>query len=324
MDFHWAFTEIRLHPSAACRAWTLASGCHDAVAWDRLREELPVWRAIFESWRFQISQALAADGIDPLGVFRKLLIHESSASVSRSWLREAGFVHLDAASGIHLYCAWRACAYGLQRMETRGRAVDAFLGMARYLVPPSLWILIWGLTGFRPGLLRPFLLVGLRYLAERTGLRWAWGVPLALAIGIDGILGFLFSYGQAQTFAEWAPGELHYALSWWGGITAAEYGRVRGWRPLTIHFALSFGSWLAVLPLELAEGRFSVFTPFVSLLTIEVLARGGYIAFLGTAMAVGLGIVGAHEVLGWESFLWNQGVSAVAVFLTRMGGIRSF
>jgi hypothetical protein len=149
-------------------------------------------------------------------------------------------------------------------------------------------------------------------------------MPLVFAIGIDALLGFFLAYGKAQTFAEWAPGELHYALSWWGGITAAEFARKEGWGGIRTHFALSLGSWLAILPLELAEGRFSVFTPVVSFVTIEVLSRGGYIVFLGTAAATAVGSEFASEALRWESYLWNQGVGALAEGISQIGGLRWF
>jgi hypothetical protein len=324
MDIFSFFTEVRLHPSSACRAWTEARGCLDAVAWDAIRAELPLFRMQFETLRIAISEALAVSGIDPLGVMRKLMIHEASASITRSWIREAGFVHLEAASGIHLYCAWRACSAVLRKSSENGPFVLGAREVFRRVIPPLLWFLVWGLTGFRPGLIRPLLLVSARFLVERNGLRWAAGAPILFAIGLDALLGFLFAYGQTRSFLDWAPGELHYALSWWGGVMAAEWMRKKGAGGFAVHLALSLGSWLAILPLDLAEGRFSPFTPLISFCTVEVLARGGYVLFLLSALGTGLGSELARRALQWESFLWNQGVSWVAAVVTRVGGLRTW
>jgi hypothetical protein len=324
MDIFAFFTEVRLHPSSACRAWTEASGCFDAVAWDVARAELPFVRERLESMRIAISEALAVSGIDPLGIMRKLLIHEASASTSRSWIRESGFVHLEAASGIHLYCAWRACSAVLRNTDDSTPFFRSLREVSRRIFPPLLWFLVWGLTGFRPGLIRPLLLVGTRYLLERKGLRWAPWAPIVLAIGFDALLGFLLAYGQDRSFLDWAPGELHYALSWWGGVAAAEWMWKRHAGSASVHLALCLGSWLAILPLELREGRFSPFTPLVSFCTVEALARGGYVLFLISGLGTSLAGEWAREALQWESFLWNQGVGWTARLITTWGGLRTW
>lgn len=316
--------EVRLHPSAACRAWSDETGCLDAIEWEHHRDAYPEWRSGIESARLRISDSLSVDGIDPLGIFRKLLIHESTASESRSWIRCAGFVHLEAASGIHLYCAWNAFAALLRRIEGRGRLFQSTLSALRGLLPPILWLVVWSLSGFRPGLLRPLVLVGIRFWCERSGFRFMRGVPILAALGLDALLALLFSMGSERDFSEWAPGEAHYALSWWGGVLSWEFARKRGWSGIRSHFALSLGSWVAVLPLDLLEGRFSPATPFLSLLTVECLARGGYVLLLGLAIAIGMGGAGAEIGLQWASALANRGVGWIAEGVTAVGGVRFF
>jgi hypothetical protein len=320
--FQSLLSESRLHPSADCRAWTAAEGCRSSIAWDRAIGELPFPRAAVEEARLAVSNALSTPGIDPLGVFRSLLVHESAAPMPRQWLREAGFVHLDAASGIHLYCAWRACASLLRRGEGRGPFHRRLTDLARAFLPPALWAGIWSLSGFRPGLVRPLLLLGVRAIAERRGWRLPRFAGIAVALAVDAFLGFALAYGRPGEIGDWAPGELHYALSWWGGVLAAESARGRGWGRWKTHLALSLGSWAAVLPVDLFEGRVSLATPVLSFLTVELLAAGGYALVLATAVGTACGMPGAQAALRWESAVLNQAVGFTADFLSRVAGLR--
>ena len=273
------FTEVRLQASAACRAWTADHGCFSAVEWEAGLQKLTPLRFILESARLRISETLSVEGIDPLGIVRKLLIHESSASLSRAELREVGFVHLEAASGIHLYALWRAYEFALARIGARSAWSVRMMEVARTGVPLVMSFVVFGLCGFRPGLIRPLVLFVARWAGSRLGLRWSKAAPIFLALFIDALFGFLFSFGTEHTFAEWAPGELHYAAAWWGGILGYEWARARGYGGFRSHVALSVASWIAVLPLDLADGRFAPATPILSLLTVEFLVRGGYLAY---------------------------------------------
>jgi hypothetical protein len=318
------FTEVRLQASVQCRAWTAEQGCFSALEWERKLGTLSPIRLFFEHARLRISEKLGVGGIDPLGIVRRLLIHESSASLSRAGLREVGFVHLDAASGIHLYALWRAYEFALARIAPRLEWNPRWTGLLRTVVPLGLWALVFGLAGFRPGLCRPLVLVLARWTSARFGFRWARAAPILIALGFDAFLGLLYSFGTAHAFAEWAPGELHYAAAWWGGILGYDFARARGFGGFRSHFALSVASWLAVLPLDLASGHFAPVTPLLSLLTIEVLVRGGYLLLVLGALGVGFGnLVGAACGLQWMAFLVNDGVGALARFLIEKGCLRT-
>ncbi len=337
MDFgSWIqLSEVRLSPASACRAWSAAHGCYNAVEWNAAVEAMPFYRKALELARLSISETLSVDGVDPMGILRKLLIHETTASLSRSWLREVGFVHLEAASGIHLYCIWRSLEGFLRIFSERvARNLSfvrslVFIRVLRTLLPLAVWFLVWGLSGFRPGLLRPLVLVLFRWGADRFGIRWRKGVALSFALLVDAGFGFIKSYGENFSFIDWAPGELHYAASWWGGIYGYEWARAKGLGSFRAHAALSFFSWLAVVPLDLWDGRFAIFTPVLSLLTVEVLVRGGFVAFVGVGLAVAFTpSPDVHawftEGLGWMSFIWSTGVGWVAGILSGMGAIRGF
>ncbi len=321
-------SEVRLHPSPDCRAWIYNHGCVGVLDWERGLERIGGIRGWTEEARLRISAVLGREGVDPLGITRKLLIHESSVSISRGWVRETGFVHLEAASGIHLYALWRAFDSVLSRIAAHLRGRTAFVQIARVAVPIALWIFLLAMTGFRPGLLRPLVLVGLRWCARTYGFRWARPVPILAALGFDALLAMGLTHGRPPDFGDWAPGELHYALSWWGGILGYEWAKARQIGRFGSHAALSVASWVAVLPLDWLEGRFSLWTPLFSLLTVEFLASGGFAAMLGLAAWVGWapaegGFAGfSRSALQWVSIFWNEGIGELAVLATRLDGLR--
>lgn len=328
-QFQLHLEEVRLSPSEACRAWTVAHECFSAFEWNSEVASLPYYRQIFETARLHISEVLSVDGVDPMGLLRKLLIHETTASLSRSWLREVGFVHLEAASGIHLYCLWRSLGGVLRPLSERSRISLRMVRSLRMALPLLVWFVIWALAGFRPGLLRPVVLVTFRWVSDRFGVKWKRSVPILAALSVDACFGFLKSYGSTQTFTDWAPGEMHYALSWWGGIYGYEWARARGLGTFRSHAALSFFSWLGVLPLELWEGRFAIWTPVLSLLTVEAFVRGGYAVMVTLALCVGL--LGDSFYLGplqaalqWLSLGWSLGIGGIAEVLTLLGAVRTF
>lgn len=317
------FSEVRLGAGAACRAWTAAHGCFSALEWERSRESLPLVRETFERARLRISEALAVEGIDPLGFARRLLIHESAAPLSRAGLREVGFVHLEAASGIHLYALWRAYEFGLSRLVERTGMGLGWVRFLRTVFPLVIWGSVFALTGFRPGLWRPLVLVLARWATARFGLRWSRATPIFLALSFDALFGLVFSFGTDRAFSEWAPGEFHYAGAWWGGILGYEWARARGYGSFRAHLALSVASWIAVLPLDLAEGRFAPATPLLSLLTVEFLARGGYLVLFGAALATGFGSSQVvREGLQWMVCLLSRALGSALEILLEGGWMR--
>lgn len=315
------FAETRLAASVACRASTFDHGCFSAREWESAFAGLPAPRIPLERARLRISAALSTEGIDPVGVGRALLIHESAAPLSRAALRDVGFVHLESASGIHLYALWGAYEIALARVAARWN--PRVVGALRTVPPLVAWAVVFGLAGFRPGLLRPLVLVLARWASARFGIRWARAAPIALALAFDAMIGFLLSFGSERAFVDWAPGELHYAAAWWGGILGYDYARARGWGRFRAHAVLSLASWIAVLPLDLASGKFALATPLLSLLTVEFLVRGGYLALFGLACAVGFG-ANAWAVSGlcWSVALFDRGVAEGADFLARNGFLR--
>lgn len=317
------FTEVRLQTSAACRAWTAEHGCFSGIEWESAQNALPVFRHAFESARLRISETLAVEGIDPLGIVRQLLIHESASPFSRSGLREAGFVHLESSSGIHLYALWRAYEFALARISARAAWGLRWTAFLRAFVPLGIWMAVFALAGFRPGLVRPLILVAVRWAAKRFGFRWSAAAPIFIALLFDATIGFLASFGTENRFADWAPGELHYALAWWGGVLGYEWARSRGFGSFGVHFALSFASWIAVLPIDLMQGSFAPATPFLSWVTVEFLVRGGYLAFFLCALLTGFAASDiAGQIFQWGSFFENRAVGWIFGWLARAGALR--
>jgi hypothetical protein len=311
----FSLSEVRLYSSPACRAWSSVHGCFSATEWESQIESMGWVRHTFEAIRFKLSAALSVEGIDPLGIVRRLLIHESVSPLSRSWLREVGFVHLEAASGIHLYALWRALEFFLERVSGYIPLSQKSMRIARTVLPLAIWFAVFGMAGFRPGLVRPLGLVLMRWGGRRFGFRWSRAAPILIALTFDAGIGFFSSFGSGREFSEWAPGELHYAAAWWGGILGYEWARARGLGAFSAHAALSFASWITVLPLDLAHGQFAPFTPILSLLTVEFLVRGGYLLLLA----------GVFSPLGlqWVSLFLNRGIALSAEWISRLGAVRS-
>jgi len=311
--------DVRLQASSSCRAWTADSGCLTALEWDRVVETLPWIRGVFEVARLRVSEALSVQGVDPLGIIRALLLHESAAGLSRRALRAAGFVHLESASGLHLYALLAGYERGLEHVSRRFEWSLRAIRTMRILGPVSIWFSAFALTGFRAGLWRPLILVTLKWIGRRWGIRWARATPISVALLFDLTIGFFSSFGTRADFQDWAPGELHYALAWWGGILGYEWSVARGWGGLRSHAALSVGSWLVVLPLDFASGGFALATPVLSLITVEVLTRGAYFVVMLGALGTALGVALAPTALAWVSLIFNLGVSFLFQGVVHLG-----
>lgn len=206
---------------------------------------------------------------DPSGMFRKLIVNEKTPGSPEALYRTLGFVHVATAAGIHLYA--------LGRLVQR---VCAWIGSSTRLpVPMVIWIsrlltlgvagFAWLIEGARPGFLRPWLVIGLRFVGRRVGIQWTRFSPLLLAIGVD------LSIALARHFSglpgAWAPGRWHYALAVGGGLLAIDHVRRGGRRPGAFreHLALSVGSWLPTAVWDAWEiGSIAIATPVLSLITI--------------------------------------------------------
>ncbi|MCM2323420.1 MAG: MBL fold metallo-hydrolase [Oligoflexia bacterium] len=225
-----------------------------------LRQEL-------ERLREKCSTRLAP--FDPLGIFRQLLLNEKVPESPGGMLRALGFVHLLSATGIHLYAMadlWSA----LLRSATAilGLPVRVGLPMARALSFLS-WLFAWALAGGRLGMLRPWLIVVARNLAEALGFRWRRWSPLALALLADLAAETLAaSPGAARAHSQ---GRILYALAVGGGMMALRQnsGEARVVPTLQNHARLAVGSWAFTALWEAWHGGLiALATPVLSLLTI--------------------------------------------------------
>lgn len=202
---------------------------------------------------------------DELGIFQKLILSKDVPHSPLGLLRMMGFIHIFSETGIHLYAvaAWvHAIAFAMSQLISvrleRARFVASFLSAFA-------WISLWCLSGFRPGMLRPIIIVILRSLALRLGFRWRTFSPLIVSLLMDGVAHFIFGP---------SPGRLLYALAVGGGLLALEKSRETGLiGTLKNHYALAMGSWLPVAVLEMiTESTMAPWTPILSLLTIPFFA----------------------------------------------------
>jgi competence protein ComEC len=184
-----------------------------------------------ESLRERIGRRLEAQ--DSSGILRKLVLDEGDAGGSSGIARLLGFVHLFSVTGLHLLVL-AACAHALVREGARRLHVPAGLGLASArAVSACLGFFAWALCGFRSGMLRPLLLIGLRSAARSQGIRWRSGHALAAGMAAE------------LLFAGWTGwlGRIHYVLAVAGATLALDAGATRGgrWR---IAARLAIGSWV--------------------------------------------------------------------------------
>ena len=197
---------------------------------------------------------------DALGIVRKLLLDSHVSGTPAGILRVLGFVHLLAATGIHLYAlsVWvHEVFYSLAVLLILSPSIA--LTCAR-ITSILVWAFAWVLCGLRPGMLRPWLVVCLRSVSKRLGLKWNTFSPLVVALAADLGVAVVRSFVLGQTGA-WAPGRWIYALAVGGGLMAGEAN------PLT----LAIGSWLPAAAWDAWHGHLiAVATPLLSLVTIPL------------------------------------------------------
>ena len=179
----------------------------------RIRKELEERRETLSEW-------LKKDGSDLSGMFASLLLNERSAK--SQIFREVGFIHLLSASGLHLLALsyWISWIVGMffRRVSLPTRMA---VPIRRILVSSS-WLWCWLLAGMKLSMVRPLLLLGLRSLAGRLGLRWKRGAPLVLAFLIDlavadaaGRLYYFVAISSALLISEGRSRRFHLLLSTW-------------------------------------------------------------------------------------------------------------
>jgi len=243
------------------------------------------WRLIrkVERLRERVSRQLSGHSLDRLGLLRKLLLNESHSGDAQELLRTLGWVHLFTATGIHLYALAAIWDQILRRgFALIGVPVRFGLGIRRVLVAGT-WLSAWLLAGARPGMLRPWIVVGLRSAAGFLGFRWRSFAPLAVALLVDlGIASLRSALGEPGA---WAPGRWLYALAVGGGLWFGEAHR-------SSHLLLAVGSWILAAVWEVVDhGLVAPWTPLLSLISIPIYATVVYPVALGGAL------------LGWSSCL---------------------
>lgn len=217
-----------------------------------------------ERFRLRASERLSK--IDSSGMLRKLVLDEWSDAYRNNTFRALGFVHLLAATGIHLMAlgTWLrfvsiilARALATVGFEPRRESWVRATRSAEVLV----WLTAWSIAGCKAAMLRPLSLVLIRMAARRLGFRFRMLSALALVFAIDSLI---YSLGHS--------GQWHYLLAVWGGIWAAEFSRRFGARNhLAQHLAMALLSWLAVAGLEAALiGWVQPYTALFSLITIPL------------------------------------------------------
>ncbi len=203
---------------------------------------------------------------DTWGVFRSVLLGETAPDRPTGLIRLLGFVHLLSASGIHLYAISTLWSLFFSLFfEWLEVPVELALPITRLAVFLG-WALAWAFAGGRPGMLRPWLVVAIRALAQRLGFQWRAWIPLLFALMID------VGWGLARDEPLLSSSRIFYALSVGGGLMLLET-RNAG--------AISAGSWiLAGLWEALRGGPVALATPLLSLVTIPVFCGLVYPALL--------------------------------------------
>lgn len=223
-----------------------------------LREK--IWLKL-ERWRERVGKRL--ERADPTGVFRALLLQQAIPGSPLGIYRLLGFVHLATAAGVHIYAIHRiwlsfvfriASLFGLSPRRSR-----AFSEASAWL-----WtMLAWALSGFRLGLLRPWLVICMRSAAESLGLRFRRYAPLTLSLTLDLLIGWY--RGEALTLHS---GRWIYALAVGGALTAWDGPRAS---PFRTHARMAVRSWVATAVLEAwVTGLCAPLTPILSLVTLPL------------------------------------------------------
>ncbi|MBI4924923.1 MAG: ComEC/Rec2 family competence protein, partial [Bdellovibrio sp.] len=122
---------------------------------------------------------------DTFGISRKLFLNEDKPFSLFSFYRLVGFVHVFTITGIHLFYL----AYFIQKILSYlcylcGVTTPCGLrlsNMASFVT----WFFVWVLSGMRPGMCRPWIILGVRLLAKRLGYKFTSLSPLWIAIFSD-------------------------------------------------------------------------------------------------------------------------------------------
>jgi competence protein ComEC len=189
------------------------------------------------------------------GVLSKLYFNQALPGSPEGILRELGFVHLYAASGIHVYAFLTFLEIAAARFSKKIYAKWLVRAFGFFILA-----CLWKLQGYRLGFARPILTFLIREFARARGVEWRIFYPLGITLLLD----FIFHLDS---------GRAHYYLAILGGMVVAEYfTSVRAPKIFT-HLGMAVGSWLATAGLDFFEfHQISWLTPLYSLITIPVIS----------------------------------------------------
>lgn len=241
------------------------------------------------SWKWveklrEISSTFLAKG-DPWGIFRKLIINESTPKSPLPLLRLLGFVHLTTTSGIFLYIVYLGVA---EIMKILCLTLKVPLRIGLFFHQVSTFILIfflWLLSGARMGMIRPWAILAIRDCGKRWGIKWNFFAPLLIALVIDiGTEWIQLTLGFPKTGYS---GRWVYTLALGGGLFWSQSFQ-------STHLSLAVGSWLALALWEGWESDLiALGTPLISLLTLPIFCWLGYPGILLSLFfhSLGVGII---------------------------------
>lgn len=226
-----------------------------------------------ENIRERTSSLLAPH--DPLGILRSLVLNEGPSKEPLPLLRRLGFVHLVSATGIHLYAI----------MQSWDRIIQGVCLALRFPIREGIWVsritsfglcsALWILSGARPGMLRPGIIIGIRSLARILGFRWTMASPLVIALLLELVLA---AYSSLISKSEmYHSGRIIYALAVGGGLFASECFSNRHLK----HIGLALGSWIWVALWEgWHTGLIALATPVLSCITLPLACVWAYPALI--------------------------------------------
>lgn len=246
---------------------------------------------------------------DPWGLFRKLIINESTPKSPLPLMRLLGFVHLTTTSGIFLYIIYLGVAEIIKMicftLKAPVRVELIFHQGSTFLLIFFLWLL----SGARMGMIRPWAILFIRDIGKRLGMKWNFFAPLLLALGIDigtEWIQHLLGFPITDYSGRWV-----YTLALGGGLFWSQSFR-------STHLSLAMGSWLALAVWEGWESNLiALATPLISLFTLPIFCWLGYPGALLSLLLKGLGLgVIAERLFGSLSQIVHNCLLLITQFST--------
>ena len=232
------------------------------------------WFRPIERRRETLSEWLRNSGADASGIFRHLLLAEDPRAAIP--LRVLGWIRLFNANGLQLIAlsAWIGLLLGLalRLSGVSSRAAIPIRGGLSGVV----WLWSWILAGARGAMLRPLLLLSIRALGRRAGLRWNRRMLFLWSAGFDFGLGTVFCLLRHDSIGNELldPGRIFYLLAVGSALLAwSRESRGAGNSGLGRFFSTAFATWVVTATYLLAQERFtSLLSPFIACLTLPWLA----------------------------------------------------